>query len=89
MQGEEFLRQLDRFIGNMAEGDRERAGQALGYVMSVLRKYPNTIKATSFLNFLSGLGIAHGMETTDKFWARVKDKAATIGPHVSSVFQAL
>ena len=86
---EDFLKQLDAFVAGMGEEDRDRAGKALSYVIYVLRKYPNTIKAGAFLKFISSLGIAHGMETTDKFWIKVKDRAAKIGPHVDAIFQAL
>lgn len=86
---EDFLKQLDAFIAGMAPEDRERAGQALNYVIAVMRKYPNPMKATSFLKFISSLGIAHGMESTDRFWEKVRAKAAKIGPHVNAVFQTL
>lgn len=83
---EEFLKQLEALINTMAPDERERAAEAISFVINVVGRQ-HIITSGAFLKFMSNLAIYSGMGTMPKFWDKVRAKASKIGPHVTAVFQ--
>jgi len=86
---EELLKEIEALIAKMSPDDRAGTGQALVFVITTIKKYKPKFSGKALLKFLSLWGVAMGTDGGDRFKAKVKERAAKVGPHVGAVFQAL
>jgi hypothetical protein len=85
---ENALRKLEEYIAGMTPADRLVAVKAINELIAVLSKYRIPLTAGMVLSVASSAGVAHAAGTVDKWWARLCQKAQSVGPHVGAIFQA-
>jgi hypothetical protein len=82
------LKQLEKYIGGMTEGDRAGAVRCLNDLLAILGRYKLNLTGGALLQVLSSAGVAHAAGTMDRWMVRLRATAQRTGPYVGAVFSA-
>lgn len=87
---EKLLQQLEEVIAKFDFADRQELAQAFMVITRVLHRYgkPKITKG-ALVQFLGSLALANASDDLDRFKLRLVARAATTGPNVKALFQAL